>query len=1197
MRRQQWVALALLPAALAGRAHAKISTPDAAGYFWADQDETFVDRSVPPSVGPIQVLDVANEQMSSVFDLGFDFPYYGLSYRMFKVSDNGWLTFDTTITNPQPTPSTLPAITAPPLMLAAYWRDLEPFATIDPFYFEPVEGGAYFRYAAQRPGSGALILYHMVLYDTGCFKFWYQFVDAPDTVSVGMQDNGTAGRGKNAIFLGSSPEGFDLRDDAVIQFCPPPKLSCAGAGNLSCGTPFVGTSPATLPTNATTYVCSPNTYLGRERVLTFTNNALSNVSLELSNMLPTLDLDIIVMRENKCSEYECLTWGDTRVDLGLLPAGTYQVVVDGKSDLDNGAFTLTASCEQRGETLPCGSPTVAGTTAVTSAWDTYSCAGSPSLTGGEWAYEVPFTPPGNIRATLTNHPGGDLDLILLDKANLQASACLAYGDETLNFYNPASGTYVVVVDGHNGFSGTYDLTVTCGRQLDCTTPPPLSLTCQKPQLGTTLGRPNLVTDYSCTTGDFPGGEAVFSFNQAAQGTVSFLLDGPSDLSLQIVGAGCNEGACIASGRPLTARDLPAGNYFLVVDGRSALGGDFTITPVCSSGLSPANLEVTLAPGDCVPETKTAILSPNLTEVDVLFAVDVSQGQVATLPKLDAWTSRIITDLQSQGANVAVGLVSFADYVNSRDSCGTQAYGVAGDYPYRLDLAITTNLAQLTTRLGALAAVSGGDLAESYTRAWYETYADSMVGWRPNARRVVIMTGDDVPHDCLVSACLGGTSDPWGVDPGRNGTPNNADDLEIVPVMTETGNQNILPLFIYAANGLPPRTDGLNGATIRLLWSCWTGLSGGQMIDAFGSLLTDADHEQIQSAIAGSTSSCEDLHLEASAGFGAWLQNVTPPSRSNVTAPGTTSFDIQICAPGGTPSGVSNFTVDLVCDGRVVAQQTVAATVSSCGFFPMTSISGRRCPGDTQTLSGAGSTIPGCTSAIEYRWLDFFRSPLTGWSAANEQYAVPVNFDFAYIMQLRCQNQGQCLGFGEALIPVTVTRPVADAGPDLSTCQNQGVLLGLNCDANNTYSWNPTTDLDNPALCQPTVTPLTIPSPDPWIDYTVTVTNPQGCVATDVVRVTVGTSGAAGSVGNHLFAVRAGNDVSLDWTTGATIARRYNLHRTTLKTELDKSAMPYAAPVLTPLDAIETYAETVITTPQNYFYEAFGRACDGTSVIQ
>src|SRR5205085_3717166 len=114
---------------------------------------------------------------------------------------------------------------------------------------------------------------------------------------------------------------------------------------------------------------------------------------------------------------------------------------------------------------------------------------------------------------------------------------------------------------------------------------------------------------------------------------------------------------------------------------------------------------------------------------------------------------------------------------------SSSYGDPGNVPYRLQQPMTTDTTVMQAAVDMTPPVSGGsDGPESYARVLYESAHDPAIGWRPGSRRLHVDFGDNVPHDCNISSCLGGTSQPEGHDPGRDGVQETADDLIFADVL-------------------------------------------------------------------------------------------------------------------------------------------------------------------------------------------------------------------------------------------------------------------------------------------------------------------------------------------------------------------------------------------------------------------------------
>ena len=101
--------------------------------------------------------------------------------------------------------------------------------------------------------------------------------------------------------------------------------------------------------------------------------------------------------------------------------------------------------------LPYNGTTIGASSNVNS----YHCA-NWDVSGPEKVHRITTTVAGNIRATLTNL-SADLDVFILTACD--PSSCVAVGDNHTVYPNAPPGTYYIVVDGCNGASGSYTLTV------------------------------------------------------------------------------------------------------------------------------------------------------------------------------------------------------------------------------------------------------------------------------------------------------------------------------------------------------------------------------------------------------------------------------------------------------------------------------------------------------------------------------------------------------------------------------------------------------------------------------------------------------------------------------------------------------------------------------------------------------------------
>ena len=229
------------------------------------------------------------------------------------------------------------------------------------------------------------------------------------------------------------------------------------------------------------------------------------------------------------------------------------------------------------------------------------------------------------------------------------------------------------------------------------------------------------------------------------------------------------------------------------------------------------------------------------------------------------------------------------------------------------------------------------------------------------------------------------------------------------------------------------------------------------------------------AVAGNTYS-----WSPSTGLSA--TNIAQPT---VNAAGNYTVTVTNTANGCTATDIVNVTVDNIAP---LADAGVDVTIDC-----------------TTTSATIGTTA---VAGNTYSW-----SPSTGLSATN--IAQPSASQAATYTVTVTNTANGCTATDAVLVTNTATLPVADAGTDLTlTCTTPTATIGSASVAGNTYSWSPTTGLDDPLIAAPTVSAAGT--------YTVTVTiTATGCTASDIIIV---------SMDNTAPLADAGSDLTLTCTT-------------------------------------------------------------------
>lgn len=206
-------------------------------------------------------------------------------------------------------------------------------------------------------------------------------------------------------------------------------------------------------------------------------------------------------------------------------------------------------------------------------------------------------------------PNLDLDLFLL-AANCSQVTCLGKSTTSNNLTNNEGilledapiGTYYIVVDAQfANAQGNFHLEVSCGY-LSCADAE--SLTCGVPFYGNNGSGNDEVSLYGCDGNIYNvennGPEVVHTFTTTSAGAVNISMTGLSaNLELFLLRS-CDRGDCVTYSQNSGTNDehistvLPAGTYYVVVDGYNGAVSDYTLTVDCNSS---CNLSLNLTSTD------------------------------------------------------------------------------------------------------------------------------------------------------------------------------------------------------------------------------------------------------------------------------------------------------------------------------------------------------------------------------------------------------------------------------------------------------------------------------------------------------------------------------------------------------------------------------------------------------------------------
>jgi gliding motility-associated-like protein len=210
------------------------------------------------------------------------------------------------------------------------------------------------------------------------------------------------------------------------------------------------------------------------------------------------------------------------------------------------------------------------------------------------------------------------------------------------------------------------------------------------------------------------------------------------------------------------------------------------------------------------------------------------------------------------------------------------------------------------------------------------------------------------------------------------------------------------------------------------------------------------------------------------------------------SPATGLSATNIVNPVANPAVTTTYTVTVTDANGCVATDDVTVTVNP---LPIADA------GADVSICIGSSTNLAASGGVSYAW-----SPATGLSATN--IANPVaNPAVTTTYTVTVTDANGCVATDDVIVTINPL-PLANAGPDAPICI--GGSTNLAASGGVSYAWSPATGLSATNIANPVANPAVTTT------YTVTVTDANGCVATDDVTVTV----------NPLPIADAGADVSI-----------------------------------------------------------------------
>ena len=193
--------------------------PDVFGYSWRDSDHPYGPPYAWVDIAADGVaVPLADDQNTSVFDLGFAFPFYGSTFTQVRVCSNGFLSF-TSSSNAWANQG-IPDALEPNNLIAPFWDDLSPNAGGQ--VFVRADADRFIVQFQDVPHFGAPQVtetFQAILQADGAILFQYADVGSDGSCTVGIEN----GSGSDGLLVQFNSPG-SLHDGLAIRIAddPPP---------------------------------------------------------------------------------------------------------------------------------------------------------------------------------------------------------------------------------------------------------------------------------------------------------------------------------------------------------------------------------------------------------------------------------------------------------------------------------------------------------------------------------------------------------------------------------------------------------------------------------------------------------------------------------------------------------------------------------------------------------------------------------------------------------------------------------------------------------------------------------------------------------------------------------------------------------------------------------------------------------------
>lgn len=343
-------------------------------------------------------------------------------------------------------------------------------------------------------------------------------------------------------------------------------------------------------------------------------------------------------------------------------------------------------------------------------------------------------------------------------------------------------------------------------------------------------------------------------------------------------------------------------------------------------VSPTSISHTLGEGETASDTVTITVPEDavVPKLDVYLLADTTGSMGSVLTGVKSGATTIVNDLygNSLGIDVEIGVGRYRDFQSPQQDSFV--------FDHQLAPASSTNKTSVTSAINAWSAGGGYDIAEGQFFALDQLAKDSdpaggSIGWRSDAKKLIVWFGDAPGHD---SICKAISSLSYDITESSVTSALQAEEIVVVAIGTTSGVTNDLNAnpVIYSSNynsecGTPGGSAGQASRIASATGGSYTsGVSGSTIASNIITLVEDE---------AGKINS---LTLVASGDAADYITDITPDEVVDIDTSEESDHDFTVDWEGDcfdTGEETLYGTLTAKADGADVACVSVSVTIPAC----------------------------------------------------------------------------------------------------------------------------------------------------------------------------------------------------------------------------------------------------------------------------